>query len=136
MGAIKLLLDTHVWFWALCEPSRLGAVCRDALLDPAHELAVSVVSTLELARLQAQGRLDVGKDLARWTEEGLRACRAIELVLDRASAIEAYRLPAPIHQDPADRMLIAQARIHGLHLVTQDVAILAYPHVRSLDARV
>lgn len=132
---MKLLLDTHVWFWVQDDPGKLGPTCRVALLRMDNELFVSAVSTMELARLTAQGRLDVGKDLLRWTEDGMRACGAVGLALDHACAIEAYRLPGSLHRDPADRLLIAQARLHNLRLVTADEQILRYPHVRHVDAR-
>lgn len=134
-SGVKLLLDTHVWFWMLNEPERLGPQCRTKLLNEGNGLFVSVVTSLELARLADQGRLDVGKDLMQWMDEGLSACDANEIELDRRSAIEAYRLPSPLHKDPADRLLIAQARLQDMVLVTMDDAILDYRHVRSLDAR-
>ena len=59
--------------------------------------------------------------------------RTIEL--DHASAIEAYALPEPFHQDPADRLLVAAARVHDLHIATADIRILQYGSVTSLPAQ-
>ena len=57
------------------------------------------------------------------------------MVMDDAVAIEAYALPGRFHADPADRLLVATARVHGLTLVTADKRILKYPEVRVIDAR-
>ncbi|HMP74554.1 MAG TPA: type II toxin-antitoxin system VapC family toxin [Kiritimatiellia bacterium] len=133
---MKLLLDTHIWFWVNDDPVRLGRSCRDLIADPSNALYWSTVTTLELARLTEQGRLDVGKDLRVWIETGMEAVMANAMEIDDPVALEAYRLPGTFHKDPCDRLLVAQARIHDLYLVTMDDMILNYPHVRTLDARV
>lgn len=133
---MKVLLDTHIWFWTQDQPNRLGSKARSMLLSDRTEVFVSAVSTLELARLIASGRIQLSKDLLRWTEDGLSALNALSLPVDDEVAVEAYRLPGNLHKDPADRLLIATARIRGLALLTMDDLILSYAHVRSIDARV
>jgi PIN domain nuclease of toxin-antitoxin system len=121
---VRYLLDTHVWIWAFEGSNRLGMKCRKALAVPSAERLVSPVSTMEIARLVARGEMELACPLK---------LRTIEL--DHASAIEAYTLPEPFHQDPADRLLVAAARVHDLRIATADSRILQYGSVASLPAQ-
>ena len=87
------------------------------------------------ARLLALDRLRLKMDLRAWVDQALRLLAATTLLISHEVAIEAYRLPEPFHRDPADRLLVATARIHALHLVTADELILEYPGVPTIDAR-
>ena len=133
---MRLLLDTHTWFWSLQSPGRLGAVCRQALADPAHQILVATVSTLELAQLAHVGRLQFRGTVESWVRRGLVALAAETCELTREIALLAYALPGEVHRDPADRILLATAIHHGLTLVTADERLLAYPHMMTHDARV
>ncbi|MFQ5737660.1 MAG: type II toxin-antitoxin system VapC family toxin [Acidobacteriota bacterium] len=132
---MSLLLDTHVWIWSQESPRKLGPIAVRQLKDPRQELYVSTVSTLELARLLAAGIIELSGTLHSWVNETLGAmeCRTIEI--SHEVAIGAYLLQAPFHKDPADRILVATARIHGLTLVTADARMLSYPHLQTQDAR-
>ncbi len=132
---MKLLLDTHVWIWSQESPGVLGPTARAALLDPNSDLFVSTISTLEIARLAWLGRISLTMELARWVSESLRLLGAAMLTITHEDAIEAYRLPEPFQRDPADRLLVATARVRGLRLVTADDPILSCSAVESLDAR-
>lgn len=132
---MALLLDTHVWVWSQAEPERLGPTTAARLEDPQEALFVSPVSTLELARLTALGRLDLRPDVERWVEASLDLLACATAEVTHAVARGAYALPGDFHRDPADRLLVATARVHGLTLVTADARILDYPHVQTLDAR-
>ncbi|CAN5396107.1 type II toxin-antitoxin system VapC family toxin [soil metagenome] len=134
-GPVNLLLDTHVWVWAIETPDRLGPKTRKALLNPSIPCAVCSVSTLELARLVSGGDLVLEIPLAQWVEQSLRDLRADSLPVSNEVALEAYDFPAAFHRDPADRQIVACARLHGLQLVTADDRILRWEHVASLDAR-
>lgn len=133
--ALNLLLDTHVWVWTQEAPDRLGPMTREAILDPANEVQVSATSSLEIARLIALGRLGLKMDLQSWVVESIRLLQGVTLEITHQIAIEAYSIPEPFHRDPADRLLVATARIHASRLVTADDPILSYPHVPTLDAR-
>ena len=74
-------------------------------------------------------------DLRVWVEQSTRLLLATSLVIDQEIAVEAYRLPPPIHKDPIDRLLIATARLLGASLLPADEPILQYPHVLAMDAR-
>lgn len=132
---MRLLLDTHVWIWAFEGSAALGPQCRKALRSPSAERLVSPVSTLEIARLAARGEIVLTCSLAEWVSRSLADLKLATLELDHATAIEAYALPEPFHLDPADRQLVAAARVHDCRLVTADARILDYRHVAALAAR-
>ena len=132
---MRLLLDTHVWIWSQQDPGRLGTRTQGMLVARDHESFVSSMSTLELARLVAVGAIVPSITLQEWVERSIEALQARTLDVSHAVAIEAYALPEPFHKDPADRVLVSTARCHDLTMVTADERILAYPGVRTRDAR-
>jgi len=119
---VRLLLDTHVLIWAVSRPERLGARIRTALVAPGTTAFVSAISAWEIAIKRALGRLGFPlEDFDRVLDEaGLE-----HLPVLAAHGIEAGSLPRH-HGDPFDRMLIAQARVEDLVLVSEDVALAAY----------
>ena len=96
---------------------------------------VCTVSTLEIARLLAAGHIELSMPLRDWIQQSLAALAAETVPLTHEMAIEAYALPSAFHRDPADRVLVAAARLQGWTLLTADDRILEYRDVRSLDAR-
>lgn len=132
---MPLLLDTHVWIWSQVEPERLGPSCAERLQDPEELVHIATVSTLELACLAENGRIEIDRPLRLWVDRSRELLRARTVELSHEIALEAYGLEAGLHRDPADRILVATARRHKLLLVTADERILGWPHVDSLDAR-
>lgn len=132
---MNVLLDTHVWVWAAEDPDRLGRRARRLLLHERNEVCVSPVSSLELTRLYSTGKISLKTGLLDWIRESCAALHASTLPLTHEVAVEAYSLPNFVHEDPADRILIATARINAAVLLSADRAILEYRDVRSLDAR-
>lgn len=132
---MTLLLDTHVWFWALQTPERMGPRCREALESTVHGLAVATISTIELGQLQTAKRIAFKGTLESWVRRGMEVLGLQTLELSHAIAILAYTLPGAFHKDPADRILVATAIHHGSTFVTADERIIRYPHVMSMDAR-
>lgn len=132
---MSFLLDTHVWIWTQEQPDSIGAGSRSLLETTTDELCVSAVSSLEIARLVAGGLLELRGSLDRWVRSAIDSIEARSIDVDHRVAIEAYELPGRFHKDPADRLLVATARLHDLTLVTADERILAYRSVRTLDAR-
>jgi PIN domain nuclease of toxin-antitoxin system len=128
---VKLLLDTHVLIWSQEAPEKLGAA-RGVLAAEGNDLFVSSVSILEMSQMIFAHRIQLKETVLQWIEEVLH-CLPLQFVsIDNAIAAEAYRLPDPFHQDPADRILVATARLHQLTLVTADRRLTAYPHVVTL----
>jgi PIN domain nuclease of toxin-antitoxin system len=132
---MRYLLDTHVWIWAFEGSAKIGAKCRKVLGAAAAERFVSPVSAMEIARLVARGEIELVCPLQEWVARSMSALKLQSIELDNSSAIEAYALPEPFHPDPADRLLVATARVHDLRFVTADRRILAYSHVDALSAR-
>ena len=132
---MRALLDTHVWVWTQEQPERLGPRTKRLLVSAEHENSVCPISTLEISRLVAAGDIRLAMPLADWVVQSMAGLSAQTVPVSHEVAIEAYALPGTFHRDPADRLLVAAARRNGLTLVTADDRILAYPHVRTHDAR-
>jgi PIN domain nuclease of toxin-antitoxin system len=132
---MKLLLDTHVWVWAAEEPRRLGRKTRRFLQDENCERFVCAVSALEVARLVWSGDMVLQIPVGEWIEKSLSDLRADSLPVTHEIAVEAYSLPEPFHRDPADRQIVACARLKELTVVTADERVLDWKHVATLDAR-
>ena len=132
---MRALLDTHVWVWTQEQPDRLGPRTRRLLVSGEHQNSVCPISTLEISRLVAAGDIRLAMPLADWIVQSMAGLSAQTVPVSHEVAIEAYALPGTFHRDPADRLLVAAARRNGLTLVTADDRILAYPHVRTHDAR-
>lgn len=121
---MKLLLDTHVWLWLLEQPSRIGQSAFKQI-DGASELVLSAATVWELAIKAQLGKLGTKSSVAELRSEILREMAATELAIDAKHALAAAQLPM-VHKDPFDRMLIAQAQIEGIVLVTADAEVMRY----------
>lgn len=132
---MSYLLDTHIWIWSQENPEQLGQKSRRELADIAQERFVSAISALEIARLIHLGLLRLRHRFAEWKQFSLDELNAATLDVSHEIAWEAYNLPGKFHNDPADRVLVATARIANLTLITADDLILRYPHVKTLSAK-
>jgi PIN domain nuclease of toxin-antitoxin system len=133
--SVTLLLDTHVWLWAVEAPEKLGRRTKALLLKAGNDRLVSAISGLEIARLCLDDRVILSVSLKRWMEDSARDLRLRQVNVDFAIALEAYSLPEAFHRDPADRVLVATARTYQATLLTADERILAYKHARTEDCR-
>lgn len=122
---MKLILDTHLLLWAAGMPERLSAVARGLLDDPLNELLFSPASLWKIAIKRGLGRPDFQVD-ARVLRRGLLDNGYRELPITGAHAVAVDGLP-PIHKDPFDRLLIAQATVEGITLLTADAVVASYP---------
>jgi PIN domain nuclease of toxin-antitoxin system len=126
-----ILLDTHIWVWWIGGDPKLPARYRDYIREHESEgLAVSVISCWEVALKSARGQLQLTTEAPVWIRSALDYPGIMLADLTVDIVVEATRLPAAFHRDPADRMLVATARLQGCPLLTADAAILQYPHVR------
>ena len=121
---MTLLLDTHLLLWAAGEPDRLSADARRMIADPATTVAFSAASIWEVSIKAALGRDDFVVD-ARTLRRDLLEHGYVELAISGAHAAATPDLP-PIHNDPFDRILVAQARVEGFTLLTRDRQLGAY----------
>ena len=125
----RLLLDTHAFLWWLADDPSLGPSARTAIGDGDNEIYVSAASVWEMAIKKSLGKLEAPDDLDRIVEEE----NFIPLPISLYHAEAAGRL-AQIHNDPFDRMLVAQAQAEGLIIITTDTHIPKYG-VHTQDAR-
>lgn len=122
---MKLLVDSHLLLWAAGSPERLPAKARSLFEDPDHALLFSAASLWEIAIKRGLGRSDFQVD-PRLLRRGLLDNGYGELPVTSEHAVMLDALP-PIHKDPFDRMLVAQAHVEGITLVTADDIIGKYP---------
>ena len=124
-----LLLDTHIWVWLL-EGREDGWAprTRELLERGAHtgKLFVSDISFWEVAVKAAKAQLELSTPVATWFTRAQTAPGIQYLPVDRATLVHSTQLGAPMHEDPADRMLVATAQLGSVSLVTVDEKILAY----------
>ncbi len=121
---MKLLLDTHLLLWAAAEPGRLSASARKLMKDVKNELMFSAASFWEIASKRGLGRNDFQCD-PRLLRRGLLDNGYSELPIGADHALAIEGLP-PIHKDPFDRLLIAQAIVEGITLLTSDPLVAKY----------
>jgi PIN domain nuclease of toxin-antitoxin system len=125
---VQLLLDTHAFLWWLGDDPMLGPVARAAISDGDHIVFVSAATAWEIATKRASGKLDAPGDIVDWVSRNGFTGLAIEI----EHAVLSAELPDH-HRDPFDRLLVAQARLDRLTLVTADPRIVEY-EVETLDA--
>ena len=122
---MRFLLDTHLLLWAAGDPSRLTPESRDLLVDPATELVFSTASIWEVVIKNALGRSDF-RVQPRQLRDGLIQNGYGELAIRSEHALAVGLLP-PIHNDPFDRILMAQAQVENITLLTTDRKLARYP---------
>lgn len=126
---MRLLLDTHVLLWVKADPGRLGDASRRAIVEPKNEVFVSLASAWELCVKAAAGKLLGNHAALIGSEDVFREqldASGLELLpIGLSHVIETVRMPMH-HRDPFDRLLIAQASIEDLTIVTADQAFRAY----------
>ena len=121
---MKLLLDTHLLLWAAGKPGRLSADARRLMKDAANELVFSAASLWEIVIKRGLGRDDFQVD-PRLFRRGLLDNGYIELPIGSEHAVAIDGLPL-LHKDPFDRILIAQALVEGILLLTMDPLVAQY----------
>jgi PIN domain nuclease of toxin-antitoxin system len=122
---MKLLLDTHLLLWAAGEPKRLSKQARTLIDNPDNELLFSAASLWEVAIKRGLAREDFKVD-ARLLRRGLLDNGYSELPIISDHVVATESLP-PIHKDPFDRVLVAQATVEGITLLTIDSLVAQYP---------
>ena len=121
---MKLLLDTQLLLWAAGQPERLSTAARKELTDPGNELIFSAASIWEITIKSSLGREDFEIE-PRVLRRGLIENGYVELAITSEHAVNVDNLP-PVHKDPFDRMLLAQALTEGITLLTSDAQLARY----------
>jgi PIN domain nuclease of toxin-antitoxin system len=119
-----VLLDTHVFLWANADPDRLGEH-RELVADGRTELLWSAASTWEIAIKAGLGRLELPEPVERYVPDRMRRLGVTGLAIDHRHAAAVAELP-PVHRDPFDRLLVAQAQALGVPILTADETIARY----------
>jgi len=118
---VTLLLDTHVWLWMLAAPERIRPDLLAELGDPATRLLLSAASSWEIAVKYASGRLDLPEPPESYVPSRMQRSGVSGLAVQHAHAVRVASLE-PHHRDPFDRLLIAQAQLEAMAIVTVDPA--------------
>lgn len=127
---MKALLDTCTFLWMAIDASDLSAAVREIVLDSTNELYLSAASAWEVALKYARGKLVLPEPPSRYIPTRRVVLGLAALGIEEEAVLVLERLPA-LHRDPFDRLLICQALIHGLALLTPDPQIQQYP-VRTI----
>jgi PIN domain nuclease of toxin-antitoxin system len=122
---MRLMLDTHAFLWWNLDDDRLSGEARDAIGDGRNDVVISVASIWEVAIKAGKGKIDLPMAVDAYIADRLRRNRWSTLAIDVRHAVRAASLPM-IHADPFDRVLIAQAQVESLPIVTTDAAITRY----------
>ena len=134
---MKYLLDTHAWLWAVLGDARLAARARRAIAAATDRsrIGLAAISLKEAAWLLAHGRVvvsEAGRSWPDWLRDAASAPGLEVLPMTVEVAIGWEQLPEAFPKDPADRMIVATARLHGLTLITADGALRKHAEVPTL----
>ena len=131
---MNLLLDTHIWLWALLEPERLSTKVTEVLGATATRRWLSPLSVWETLTLIERGRVEVDRPAEQWVRDALSQAPVTEAPVTTEVAFAARALRSR-HRDPVDRFLAATAQVFDLTLVTSDAQLLGMSGVRTLSNR-
>lgn len=129
-----IVLDTHAWLWWLSDPEALSAAARAAVERSAASASVTVssISAWEVALLVKKGRLVLSMDVQEWVRKSESLPYVHFHPVDNAIAVRSVNLPGLLHEDPADRIIVATALHLDAAVVTRDEKIRNYPAVRTI----
>ena len=122
---MRLLLDTQCWLWMAASPERLSARARALVETTDNELYLSAASAWEIAIKHSLGKLSLPEPPARYVPSRLDATRTLALAIEASHALHIATLP-PHHRDPFDRLLVAQAQLEDLPILTADPVLARY----------
>jgi PIN domain nuclease of toxin-antitoxin system len=126
-----IVMDTHIWFWWVTANPKLSDQHVE-LIERAegNRLIISAVSCWEIAYKAASGKLDLDQPAGEWMARSLARSGVHVEPVSSAIAVEAAILPGDVHKDPADRFIIATARILDCPLLSADAKVVGYNHVQ------
>ena len=128
---MKLLLDTHIWIWAVGHPERINRAVRRQMDSPKNELLLSPISIWEAHQMYRRGKLDVKVTFPSWVDYALAQLRVVEAPVTFAVATAASGIQLP-QSDPGDIFLAATASALDLTLVTSDAQLIACTWLKTL----
>jgi PIN domain nuclease of toxin-antitoxin system len=131
---MNLLLDTHIWIWNDLEPWKITSDINRELSSPDNHLWLSPVSIWEVTVLLEKRRIDLKQDFRSWADESVTDLQLHEATITWEVAHE-LRYTKLGHRDPADRFLVATAKVYDLTLVTADERLINVPGLKVLPNR-
>ena len=126
---MKVLLDTHVWLWWVATPEKLGERTIAMIADSRNTILLSAASSWEIAIKHRLGKLTLPEPPHSFVPSRMARDGIAALPISHPHALEVSKLPLH-HRDPFDRMLIAQARVEGVPLLSADSALEPYSFER------
>lgn len=128
MAERAVLIDTHILIWMMNGDTQLSVAARKLVNQAASNgsLLVAAITIWEVAMLVKAQRIEIGRPVQQWVDDALSAPGVVLVPLSPKIAIESCSLPGQFHGDPADRMIVATARIEGAALLSRDKRITAY----------
>lgn len=129
-----IVLDTHAWVWFVGAPDRLSRPARTAIQGALGDASIHVssISCWEVALLVKKGRLELTMDVDEWVDRAASLAFLRFVPVDHRIAVRAVQLAAPLHDDPADRIIVATALSLGATLITRDRRLRRYRAVRTV----
>jgi PIN domain nuclease of toxin-antitoxin system len=131
---MNLLLDTHIWIWNDTAPEKLTSEITRELANLKNQLWLSPVSIWEVTVLLEMRRIDLKQDFRSWADESVEDLQLHEATITWEVAHE-LRYTMLGHRDPADRFLVATAKVYDLTLVTSDESLISVPGLKVLPNR-
>ena len=122
---MRVLVDTQCWLWMHLAPERFSGKTRRLLQRRETDLLLSTASIWEIAIKHGLGKLRLPEPVERWVPSRIQAGQTSVLAIEAPHALRVASLP-PVHRDPFDRMIVAQALVEGVPVLTSDVALADY----------
>ena len=122
---MRILIDTHIWLWWINTPHRLSTEHVALLSDPSHTIYLSAASVWEVVIKHARGRLHLPSPPLEFVPSRMTRDRITGLTIEFAHVLQVAHLPLH-HQDPFDRVIIAQAQVEGMPILTADRQFARY----------
>jgi len=122
---VRLLIDTQCWLWMHLAPERFSPKARRLLQRRETDILLSVASVWEIAIKHGLGKLRLPEPLEQWVPSRVRMGQTTILAIELAHALRVASLPT-LHRDPFDRLIVAQALVEGVPLLTADPALAGY----------
>jgi len=122
---VRVLVDTQCWLWMHLAPERFSRKTRRLLQRRETDLLLSTASIWEIAIKHRLGKLRLPEPVERWVPSRIQAGQTSVLAIEAPHALRVASLP-PVHRDPFDRMIVAQALVEGVPVLTSDIALADY----------
>ena len=128
-----ILLDTHVWWWAVTETDKLSKKAFNLIAGTQPDKrAITSISIWEFAMMVSHGRIKLKISPGEWLDHAIHKTGLAVMELSPRIAVDACNLPGEFHKDPADRIIVATCRVNKMKLITKDQKILSYQYVETV----